>query len=210
MRDDQAEQFRRRFAVTETGGPTAQPIVFVHGYATSQAVWRLVAPAFADRYRVICYDHAGAGNSDPTAWDPERHSTLRGYAQDLNELIDALELPSVIAVGHSAGGMIGALAAAQRPEQFLRLIMVAPSARYLDGDGYVGGFTRPVIEQLLQDVDSDFPGWARAMAPNLVGDARPGWPRSSVRCFSPTARPRPRGWPTASCWPTTAPISTTC
>ena len=44
-------------------------------------------------------------------------------------------------VGHSVSAMIGVLADAARPEPFDRLVMVGPSPRYIDDEGYVGGFS---------------------------------------------------------------------
>ena len=43
-------------------------------------MWRLVAPAFEDDYRVVLFDHVGAGGSDLAAYDRERYASLDGYA----------------------------------------------------------------------------------------------------------------------------------
>ncbi len=161
---------RRRFNVTETGLSGAQPMVFAHGYATNQGVWRHVAPAFEPDFRVVRFDHLGAGESDLASWDAERHASLHGYAEDVVELLVDLELWDVVYVGHSVGGVIGALAAARAPERFNRLVMVGPSARFLDDAGYVGGFTREELDGVLGALDSDFQSWAQAMAPVLAGD----------------------------------------
>ena len=172
--DPRAGALRRRHHVVETGRIGGPPMVFAHGYATNQGVWRHVAPAFEDDYHVVRFDHVGSGRSDRGAWDPERHGSLDGYADDVVDLIDGLGLAPVVLVGHSVSGIIGALAVARAPERFARLIMVGPSARFIDDEGYVGGGTREQIEAVLHDIDHDFAGWARAMAPALVGDAPPG------------------------------------
>ena len=52
----------------------------------------------------------------------------------------------VVFVGHSVSAMIGVLAAAEEPERFGRLVLVGPSPRYIDDEGYVGGFTREDID----------------------------------------------------------------
>ncbi len=44
-------------------------MVFAHGYGCDQAMWRLVAPAFADDYRIVLFDRVGAGRSDLAAYD---------------------------------------------------------------------------------------------------------------------------------------------
>lgn len=144
-------------------------MLFAHGYATNQGVWRHVAPAFTPDHRVICFDHVGSGRSDRAAFDPQRHRSLHGFAEDVIELIEGLELEPVIFVGHSVSAMIGALAAGRRPDLFRRLIMVGPSARFLDDEGYVGGFDVPAVDALLERLNTDFAGWVRAMAPPLIG-----------------------------------------
>src|SRR4051794_22775903 len=126
--------------VTLSGPPQGQPMVFAHGFGCDRNMWRLVAPAFEDRYRVVLFDHVGAGGSDLSAYDRAKYSTLGGYAGDVLEIVRALELHDVVFVGHSVSAMIGVLAAAEEPTRFDRLVLVGPSPRYLD-DGYVGGFS---------------------------------------------------------------------
>ena len=77
----------------------------------------------------------------------------------------------VVFVGHSVSAMIGVLAAASEPERFARLVLVGPSPRYIDDDGYVGGFTREDIDGLLESMDSNYLGWSSAMAPVIMGNA---------------------------------------
>ncbi len=158
-----------RLAVRQSGLADRQPVMFIHGYGANQSVWAQVAPAFERDHRVILLDNAGAGESAPGSWDPERHGSLWGYAQDVNAVAAELNLRKTILVGHSVGGMVGALAAASQPDRYARLVMVAPSARFLNDEGYVGGFDRAQIEQLVVALDRDYAGWVRAMAPRLVG-----------------------------------------
>ena len=144
-------------------------MVFAHGYGCDQNMWRLVAPAFADRYRVVLFDHIGAGGSDLSAYDPERYGSLGAYATDVVELCEALGLRDVVFVGHSVSATIGVLAAAQAPDLFASLILVGPSPRYIDDEGYVGGFGRADIDELLRSLDSNYLGWSTAMAPVIMG-----------------------------------------
>ena len=154
----------------ETGPADGQPLLFAHGFGCDQNMWRLVAPEFADRFRVICFDHVGAGGSDLSAYDPERYSSLQGYADDVVELCRELGLTDVIFVGHSVSSMIGVLAERAAPELFDKLVLVSPSPRYIDDDGYVGGFTRPDIQELLDSLDSNYLGWSSAIAPVIMGN----------------------------------------
>ena len=134
-------------------------------------MWRFVAPAFAGQYQTVLFDFVGAGGSDLSAYDPRRYGSLDGYAADVLDVIGALDLRDVIFVGHSVSAMIGVLAAAREPDRFAALILVAPSPRYIDGEGYAGGFTQTDIEDLLASLDRNYLGWSSTMAPVIMGNA---------------------------------------
>jgi sigma-B regulation protein RsbQ len=153
------------------GVEDGQPMLFAHGFGCDQNMWRFVWPAFADDFRIVLFDHVGAGRSDASAFDPDRHSSLRGYAGDVLEICEELDLRDVVFVGHSVASMMGVLAAADRPDRFARLVLVGPSPRYIDDDGYVGGFSRDDIDELLESLESNYLGWSRAMAPVIMGNA---------------------------------------
>jgi sigma-B regulation protein RsbQ len=149
-------------------------MVFAHGFGCDSNMWRFVWPAFAGEHRIVLFDHVGLGGSDASAWDPQKYATLDGYASDVLEIVDELDLHDVVFVGHSVSAMVGVLAAAARPERFSRLVLVGPSPRYLDDDGYTGGFTREDIDGLLESLESNYLGWSSAMAPVIMGNgARP-------------------------------------
>ncbi|HEX8325993.1 MAG TPA: alpha/beta hydrolase [Hymenobacter sp.] len=158
----------KRLNVNVSGsGP--QAIVFVHGFGCNQHMWRLVAPAFEDRYRVVLLDLVGAGHSDLTAYDPARYSNLAAHADDLLEVMEALDLRDAVLVGHSVGAMIAVLAAIREPARFSQLVLVAPSPRYINDVGYTGGFEPADIEDLLQTMDNNYLGWSAAITPVIMG-----------------------------------------
>jgi sigma-B regulation protein RsbQ len=161
----------QRNAVTVTGDPNGQPMMFSHGFGCDQNMWRFVWPAFADAYQIVLFDHVGSGTSDLSAYDDESYSTLDGYASDVLDIIHEYDLHDVIFVGHSVSAMIGVLAANREPERFDRLVMIGPSPRYTDDDGYVGGFARSDIEDMLESLDSNYLGWSRTMAPVIMANA---------------------------------------
>src|SRR3954452_15531960 len=101
--------------VSVTGNPEGRPIIFAHGFGCDQNMWRFVAPAFEADHRIVLFDHVGAGGSDLSADDPERHDSLAGYADDVEEICRELELGDAVFVGHSVSAMIGVLAAARAP-----------------------------------------------------------------------------------------------
>jgi sigma-B regulation protein RsbQ len=160
--------------VQQHGNPDGRPMVFAHGFGCDQNMWRGVWPQFAEDHHVILFDHVGHGRSDHRAFDPERYATLQGYAADVLDICAELDLHDTIFVGHSVSSMIGALAAAEQPERFGRLVMVGPSPRYVDEGDYVGGFSRADIDGLLDSLESNYLGWSGAMAPVIMGnDDRP-------------------------------------
>jgi sigma-B regulation protein RsbQ len=137
-------------------------------------MWRFVWPEFADEHRVVLFDHVGHGGSDRASFDRHRYASLDGYADDVLDICDELDLDDVVFVGHSVSAMIGALAAIREPRRFSRLVMVGPSPCYIDDDGYVGGFSRDDIDERLESLDSNYLGWSSAMAPVVMGnDDRP-------------------------------------
>ena len=156
--------------VVEHGPPDAQPMLFAHGFGCDQTMWRYVWPAFAEDHRVVLFDHVGFGNSDHSAWDPNRYATLEGYAEDVLEICRERDLNDVVFVGHSVSSMIGVLAAAAEPNRFERLVLIGPSPRYIDDQDYAGGFTREDIDSLLESLDSNYLGWSGAMAPVIMGN----------------------------------------
>ena len=156
--------------VCEHGLPGGQPMLFAHGFGCDQNMWRHVWPAFADRYRVVLFDHVGAGGSDVAAFSRDRYASLQGYADDVLEICDELGLADVVFVGHSVSAMMGVLAAAAEPDRFSQLVLVGPSPRYLDDRGYVGGFTRADIDELLDALDSNYLGWSSAIAAVIMGN----------------------------------------
>ena len=148
-------------------------MLFAHGYGCDQNMWRFVAPAFEADHRVVLFDHVGAGRSDLASYVPRKYATLDGYAEDVMEICAALGLEDVVYVGHSVSAMIGVLAAARRPDLFAHLILVGPSPCYIDDAGYVGGFSRQDIDGLLQQLDSNYLGWSRSIAPVIMGGGNP-------------------------------------
>lgn len=161
------------FDVVERNNVTMQgegrPIVFAHGFGCSQDMWRLVAPHFVDDHRVVLFDHVGAGASDLSAYRPGKYDSLEGYAGDLVEILEQLDLRDVVFVGHSVGAIIGLLAANRDPSRFGSLVLVGPSPRYVDTDDYTGGFSQADIDSLLDGLDANYFGWSETIAPVIMG-----------------------------------------
>jgi sigma-B regulation protein RsbQ len=144
--------------------------MFAHGYGCDQNMWRLVAPAFEEDYEIILFDHTGSGKSDENKYDFDKYNSLDGYANDIIEICDELELDDVILVAHSVSTMIGVLAAAERPDLFAKLILIGPSPRYINDEDYYGGFSQKDIDDLIETLESNYLGWSSSITPVIAGN----------------------------------------
>lgn len=161
-------QHRNNIQVSGNGPVT---MIFAHGFGCDQNMWRLLAPAFAENFKIILFDLVGSGQSDLKAYDYKKYDTLQGYADDLLEIIAAFAEGPVIFVGHSVSALIGLLATIKAPQQFLSQIMIGPSPCYINDGDYVGGFSRADIEELCSTMESNYLGWSSTMAPAIMGAA---------------------------------------
>ena len=151
-------------------GSGERTIMFAHGFGCDQTMWEPVARNFEADFRTVLFDYLGHGRSDSSDYSAERYASLDAYAEDVVKIGRALELRGAIFVGHSVSAMIGALASLKAPEMFSDLVMVGPSPRYIDDDGYRGGFSRGQIDELLEFLAANHLGWSAAMAPAIMGN----------------------------------------
>jgi sigma-B regulation protein RsbQ len=149
-------------------GTGTLPMLFAHGFGCDQNMWRFITPAFEKDYRIVLFDYVGCGKSDWSAYSQERYGTLEGYLRDLLDVIEALDLHDIVFVGHSVSAVVGLLASIRQPERFARLILLGPSACYVNDGDYVGGFERKDIEGLLDLMDKNYIGWANFLAPVVM------------------------------------------
>ena len=161
---------RTRNNVTIVGAAGAPTLFLAHGFGCDQNLWRPLVERLQSEFRLVLIDHVGSGSSDPTAWDADKYSSLHGYADDVLEILDDLDLRDIVFVGHSVAAMIGALAAIAAPARFAKLIMLTPSPRYIDDGDYRGGFTEAHIDELLESMELNYLGWSHTMAPVIMGN----------------------------------------
>lgn len=172
-------------------GKGTRAIVFIHGYGCDQNMWRFVAPAFEEEYKVVLLDLVGCGDSDPEAYEYRKYNSLDGHVADIIEICDAPEFKDAILVGHSVSAVIAALASIQRPGLFGKLIMVCPSPRYLNDEqtGYTGGFDESDIAEMLETLNDNYLGWSSAIAPVIMG--HPDKPEFSQELLNSFCRNNP-------------------
>lgn len=150
-------------------GAKHSPMLFAHGFGCDQNMWRFIRPSFENDYQIVLFDYVGSGRSDIAEYNPERYCNLYGYAEDILEVAQTLNLGPAILVGHSVSGITSLLAALKRPDLFRCLIMVAPSPRYIDDPpGYRGGLKRADVDELLATMEKNYIGWANFLAPAVM------------------------------------------
>jgi len=170
-------------------GNGPKTMVFAHGYGCDQNVWRFVTPAFSAQYRVVLFDHVGAGGSDLAQYTPAKYNSLQSYANDLLDILEELDIRQAVYVGHSVSAMIGVLAAIRAPERFDRLVLVGPSPCYINDGDYAGGFTRADIDELLDVLSANYLGWSSSMAPVIMN--QPDQPELADELYNSFCRTDP-------------------
>ena len=153
-------------------GDGAHTVVFGNGFGTGQQIWQHQVEALRDRHRLVLFDYPGTPDTELSAYRPERYSSLYGYADDVVDLLDELEIEDATFVGHSVSAMIGTIAAIAVPERIARLVLIAGSPRYIDEPGYRGGFSREEIDAVLGSVATEYHSWISGFSPAVVNNAR--------------------------------------
>jgi pimeloyl-ACP methyl ester carboxylesterase len=106
------------FLLYGQGSPT---VIFEAGIGDTSEVWKQVQPAIAQLTQTISYDRAGLGQSDPAP----KPRTCQDMVDDLSALLDRAHISApYILVGHSFGGMLVRLFAAQHPKDVTGMVLV--------------------------------------------------------------------------------------
>ncbi|MEM9685011.1 MAG: alpha/beta fold hydrolase, partial [Pseudomonadota bacterium] len=135
-----------RLAYGDWGEPANPNVLFcVHGLARNSRDFDFLAAAMEDRYRVICPDVLGRGDSD-WARDPADYNTQR-YLSDMSTVLARIDATTIDWVGTSMGGLIGMTAAAMPGSPIRRLVIndigpFVPNAALRRIAGYVGNDPR--------------------------------------------------------------------
>jgi pimeloyl-ACP methyl ester carboxylesterase len=137
---------------------SGQPVLYLHG--VGGLVWNPLLEALAGQYTVYAPEHPGAGQTDllhlRDMWD---------LALYYDELLDALQLPTVAVVGHSFGGMAAAELAANSRPRVSKLVLIAPIGFWRD-DAPIADLAGISPEHLIQLLLHDPSGpLAAALAP---------------------------------------------
>lgn len=151
-------------------GEGDQSIILAHGFGCSQNVWRHLVAVYKTKFKLILFDFVGAGQSDLSAYNSKRYSSLDGYAKDVLEIIEVLNLKDTLFIGHSVSCMIGVKAAIAQPSYFKKLIFISPSPCYINDKEYIGGLEKEDLNNLLELMDNNYLGWSSFLAPQVMGN----------------------------------------
>lgn len=119
--------------ITDSGNPTGVPVLFVHGFPFSSAMWDAQLEAASRRYRTIAYDIRGMGNSEVG----DGQYTIEGHVDDLLGVLDHLGIAKAVVVGLSMGGYIALRALERNPERFLAAVLCDTRSEADDNAGRV-------------------------------------------------------------------------
>lgn len=159
------DTFKRNNVTLAGNQPSARSIIFAHGFGSDQTVWRFVQKGFEEDYRLVLYDNVGAGNSAIEAYHPVRYNSLYPYANDLLDICEELALQQPILIAHSVSCMIGVRASMIIPRIFSKMAFIGASPRYLNDDGYHGGFEQSDLDALYTSMHRNFYAWVSGYAP---------------------------------------------
>ncbi|PKR58774.1 alpha/beta hydrolase [Thalassospira lohafexi] len=172
-----AERHNWRLIPNASGIENAPLLVVSHGFGTDHRSWRLLLPELLHHYDVGVYDLAGAGSNGAQSFEPDRHTLINAYADDLLDLLNEQEISRCQILCHSVSGMVAFIAASKSPSLFERIFTIAASPRYLDDDGYRGGFSQADLDGLFAAMEGNFEAWANGFAPLIVGESFPAFIR---------------------------------
>lgn len=151
-------------------GKGSKTLFLAHGFGCDQNMWRFLTPELEKHFTIVLFDYVGSGASDISHYDRKRYSQLEGYADDIIEICQALNLSNVVLVGHSVSCTIGAIASSKNTDLFSQLIMICPSPCFLNfPPEYFGGFEKEDLLELLNLMDKNYIGWANYLAPLVMG-----------------------------------------
>ncbi len=112
-------------------GGSGPPLLLLHGYPQTHAIWHRIAPALGDRHTVVCADLRGYGDSSKPPSSPDHAPySKRALAQDMVEVMSSLGFDRFDLVGHDRGGRVAHRLARDHPACVSRLAVldISPTA----------------------------------------------------------------------------------
>lgn len=136
------------------------PIILLHGFLESSAMWNFLAAELSKKYRVVAIDLLGHGESECLGYV---HS-MENQADMVHEVLSELRLRKVIFVGHSMGGYVALAYAELYPESIKGLLLLNSTAR---ADSPERKANR---DRAIQAVKKDYTSFVRLSISNLFAE----------------------------------------
>ena len=117
-------------------GGSGPPLLLLHGYPQTHAIWHRVAPQLAERFTVVCSDLRGYGDSSKPEGGPKHIAySKRAMAQDQVEAMQALGFTRFRLVGHDRGGRVAHRLCLDHPRAVERVAVldISPTRAMYDG-----------------------------------------------------------------------------
>jgi haloacetate dehalogenase len=106
-------------------GGSGPPLLLLHGYPQTHAMWHAVASRLAEEFTVVAADLRGYGDSSKPPGDPEHaRYSKREMAQDQVELMEKLGFDSFLVAGHDRGGRVAHRMALDHPRRVRKLAVL--------------------------------------------------------------------------------------
>jgi 3-oxoadipate enol-lactonase len=120
--------------VVEQGDALANPVVFIHGFPFSHAMWQSQITAVSRHFRTIAYDVRGLGGSSVG----DGQYTIEGHVDDLIGVLDYLAIPKAVIIGLSMGGYIALRALERNPERWSGAVLCDTRSEADTNEGRIG------------------------------------------------------------------------
>lgn len=122
-------------------GGSGPPVLLLHGYPQTHAMWHAVAPALSERFTVVCADLPGYGDSSkPPSTDDHAAYSKRGMAATLLHAMRSLGFESFRLAGHDRGGRVAYRMALDHPNrvEMLATLDIVPTQATWDAMNWRG------------------------------------------------------------------------
>ena len=152
MTDDLFPGFASHWIDTEAGRIFArakgegEPVVLLHGFPQTQAMWHRIAPALAETHAVVCMDLRGYGWSSAPRGDPSHETySKRAMGRDVVAAMEALGHVRFAVVGHDRGARVGYRLALDQPGRVERLALLDILPTFANWERISGRLPRPPL-----------------------------------------------------------------
>lgn len=148
-----------------------KPVIFIHGWPSSHALWEYQLQELPKKFRCIAYDRRGFGNSDKP-WNGYDYNT---FSDDLNAVIETLNLSDVTLIGFSmGGGEVVRYLSKYGSDKVSKIVLVAAVTPFLlQTADNKDGAPQKKIDEMIEGVEKDRPNFLAGFGKAFFGVSTP-------------------------------------